>query len=165
MASIIRWDPFRDMYSMRRSIDRLFDDFFSEQSSDWGKSLNWDLALDVVENKDDFVVKASLPGIKPEDLEITYTDNALTIKGEIKEEEEKEDSQYHLRERRYGTFSRTIALPQGVKADAIEASYDAGVLTLRLPKSEEIKPKRISVKSGGAHKLIEGKIAEVKRKS
>ncbi|NMC11970.1 MAG: Hsp20/alpha crystallin family protein [Chloroflexi bacterium] len=165
MNSLIRWDPFREMYSMRRNIDRLFDEFFSEQASDLDKSLSWDLALDVVENKDEFVVKASLPGVKPENVDITYTENTLTIKGETKEETEKKDARYHLRERRYGTFSRTITLPRGVKADSIEATYDAGVLTLRLPKSEEIKPKRIPVHSSGTPQMIEGKIADVKSKN
>ncbi len=165
MNSLIRWDPFREMYTMRRSMDRLFDDFFNEQSGEWRKPFSWDLALDVVENKDDFVVKASLPGIKPEDLDITYTENTLTIKGETKQETEKEEARYHLRERRYGSFARSITLPRVVIGESIEASYEAGVLTLRLPKSEEIKPKRIAVHSAGTHPVIEGKIADVTNKN
>jgi HSP20 family protein len=165
MNSLIRWDPFREMVSMRRSMDRLFDDFISEQPGEWGKLLPWDLALDVVENKNDFVVKASLAGIKPEDLDITYNENTLTIKGETSEETEKEEARYHLRERRYGSFSRSISLPRGVKGESIEASYEAGVLTLRLPKSEEIKPKRITVHSASTHPVIEGKIADVANKN
>jgi HSP20 family protein len=165
MNTLIRWDPFREMYTMRRSMDRLFDEFFTGQPDEWSKPLSWDLALDVVENKDDFVVKASLPGIKPEDLDITYNENTLTIKGETKEETEKEEARYHLRERRYGSFARSITLPKGVKGESIEASYDAGVLTLRLPKSEEIKPKRITVHGVGKHPVIEGNVADVTNKN
>jgi HSP20 family protein len=115
------------------------------------------LALDVVENKDDFIVKASVPGINPDDLDISYADDTLTIKGEIKSDNEHKEDQYHLRERRYGTFTRSISLPTKIKGDAIEASYQDGVVTLRLPKTEEVKPKRIAIKVSDA-KMIEGKV-------
>lgn len=147
MNSITRWDPFRDMVIMRNSMDRLFDSYFGTETQGWNQQVNWSLALDVVEKEDEFVVKASLPGVKPEDVEVTFSENTLTIKGELQAEEEKEDSRFHLRERRYGSFSRSLTLPRGIQGDAIEASYDAGVLTLRLPKREEIKPKRIAVQS------------------
>ncbi len=160
MNSLIRWDPFRDMMIMRRSMDRLLESFFGE-SSEWNEPVTWGIALDLVEKPDEFIVKASLPGVKPEDVEVTYSENTLTIKGETRQEEEKEDTHYHLRERRYGSFSRSITLPRGVKADAIEASYDAGVLTLHLPKSEEIKPKRIAIRSAESPRMIEGKTKEV----
>lgn len=160
MNSLIRWDPFRDMMIMRRSMDRLLESFFGE-SSEWNEPVTWGVALDLVEKPDEFIVKASLPGVKPEDVEVTYSENTLTIKGETRQEEEKEDTHYHLRERRYGSFSRTITLPRGVKADAIEASYDAGVLTLHLPKSEEIKPKRIAIHSTESPRMIEGKTKEI----
>jgi HSP20 family protein len=114
------------------------------------------LAVDVVENKDDFVVKASIPGINPDDLDVSYSDDTLTIKGEIKSENEYKEDQYHLRERRYGSFARSISLPTKIKGDAIDASYQNGVLTLRLPKAEEVKPKRIAIKVGD-QKMIEGK--------
>ena len=155
---LTRWDPFREMLSMRRQMDRLFDRALEPS---WSEAPLWDLALDVVENKDEFVVKASLPGINPDDLEITYTDNVLTIKGETKEDNNVKDEQYHLRERRYGVFSRSISLPTQVKSDAIAANYDAGVLTLKLPKVEEVKPKRISINVGGS-KMIEGKLKDKK---
>jgi HSP20 family protein len=155
---LTRWDPFRDMLSMRRAMDRLFDRALEPS---WSEIPMWDLALDVVENKDDFVVKASLPGINPDDLEITFTDNVLTIKGETKEDKDIKEEQYHLRERRQGVFSRSISLPNRVKADAIEASYDAGVLTLKLPKVEEVKPKRIAINVSGS-KMIEGKSKDKK---
>ena len=101
----------------------------------------------MTENEDNFVVKASLAGINPDDLDITLTDNVLTIKGEIKEDRSEEEGVYHLRERRYGMFQRSIALPVPVNADKIDAVYKDGVLILTIPKVEEIKPKKISVKS------------------
>jgi HSP20 family protein len=132
--------------------------------SNW-QPTSWDLALDVAETEDDFLVKASLPGINPDDLEITYNNNLLTIKGEVKEEKDIEEQRYHLRERRYGSFSRSLTLPSTVKADAIEASYEGGVLTLHLPKAEEAKPKRIPVHSVQAPQMIEGKAKDFTHKN
>jgi len=153
MARLVRWDPFREFRTMRELTDRMLDRYFEEPLGDWQTS-SWGLALDVAEDEDEFVVKASVPGIKPEDLDITVTKNTLTIKGEVRQEEEKEEERYHLRERRYGRFARSITLPTSVNADEIEADYEKGVLTLHLPKTEEMKPKRIEVKS--SEKLLEG---------
>jgi len=139
---LTRWDPFRDMLSMRRAMDRLFDRALEPS---WSETPAWDLALDVVENKDEFLVKASLPGINPDDLEITFTDNTLTIKGSTKSEVESKDARYHLRERRYGSFARSITLGSRIQGDAIQANYENGVLTLTLPKAEEVKAKRIQI--------------------
>lgn len=162
MFNIIRRDPYRDLAQMRNMIDRFFDDTFFDQ--DWGTlpGFSETLPLDVEEKDNEFVVSASLPGINPDDLDITYTGSTLTIKGEIKEEKE-EKGQYHLRERRYGSFARSITLPSSVKADKIDASYEAGVLKLRLPKAEEAKPKRIPIKTTSP-KMIEGKVREVASK-
>jgi len=121
-------------------------------------TVNWALALDVIENNDEFVVKASLAGIDPDDLEITYSDNALTIRGETKMEQDVEESRYHLRERRYGRFARSVSLPAKIDSDKIEADYKNGVLTLHLPKTEEVKPKRIRIKPEGSKNMIEGKL-------
>ncbi|MFU8773072.1 MAG: Hsp20/alpha crystallin family protein [Anaerolineales bacterium] len=152
-----RWDPFREFISLRDNMDRLFDRTLSRMDSDFD-TVSWSLALDVVESNDEFVVKASLPGIDPDDLEITYSDNTLTIRGETKTEQEVEESRYHLRERRYGRFSRSVSLPSKINSDKIKADYNNGVLTLHLPKTEEVKPKRISVKAEGSKKMIEGKL-------
>ena len=152
MTNITRWDPLREMLSMQKRLDRFFDEAVSNRPAVWSR--DWDLALDVVENDGEFVVKGSLPGIAPEELEITYTDRVLTIKGEIKEDKEVDEGQYHLRERRYGAFSRSLSLPAPVDEDGIRATYEAGVLTLHLPKSEEARPKRIPVKASDM--IIEG---------
>ncbi len=158
MFQITRHDPFRDMVNIRNMMDRLFDNAFT--GWDLEDTLTSELPLDVVENDNEYVVKASLPGLNPEDLEITYSGNTLTIKGEIKSEEEEKKGTYHIRERRYGSFARSITLPSAIKEEKIEANYEAGVLKLTLPKAEEAKPKRIAVKSG--HKLIEGKVSDKK---
>jgi HSP20 family protein len=152
---LTRWDPFQEMLNLRRTVDRLFDN--TSPDHEWGQPSMWGLAVDVVENKDDFIVKASVPGINPDDLDISYADDILTIKGEIKSENEVKDNQYHLRERRFGSFARSIRLPTKIKGDAIEASYQNGVITLHLPKAEEVKPKRIAIKVGD-QKMIEGKL-------
>jgi HSP20 family protein len=151
---LTRWDPFQEMLNLRRTVDRLFDNASSDH--EW-QPTQWGLAVDVVENKDDFIVKASVPGINPNDLDVSYVDDTLTIKGEVKSDNEIKEDQYHLRERRYGTFTRSITLPVKIRGDAIEAGYQNGVLTLRLPKAEEVKPKRISIKVGD-QKMIEGKV-------
>ena len=147
MARIIRWNPYRELNAMRESVDRVFEGNLANTSPSWGNSGNWGLALDIAEAEDEYVITASLPGIKPEDIEITSNSKMLTIKGKMKEENEDEGKKYYLRERRYGSFCRSVSLPSNVKADSIEADYETGVLTLRLPKSEESKPKRILVKS------------------
>jgi len=150
-----RWDPFRDLVTMRQAMDRLIDNSLAD---DRGATSEWGLPLDVVEDENDYVVKASLPGIKPDDLDITYNKGMLTIKGEIKDESETTRGQYHLRERRFGTFSRSISLPSTVKPEDIQAEFEHGILTLKLPKVEEVKPKRIPIQSGGDNKnLIDGK--------
>ena len=156
MSNLIRWDPFREMYTLNKVMDRMLDNFGAQGSlMGWDDQQAWSLALDMTENPGEFVVKASLPGVKAEDLEITCTNNVLTIKAETKAETEQKDHTYHLRERRYGVFSRSVALPETVVSDKIQAEYENGVLTLHLPKAEELKPRRITVQSNG--KMIEAK--------
>ena len=145
MRMIVRRDPMlREMAAWRNAMNRLFED--TAELGLWDRSEAWALALDVAETEDSFLVKASIPGINPEDLEITLTDNVLTIKGEIEESSELEEAQWHMRERRFGSFQRSITLPTPVDANAIEATYEDGVLSLNVPKVEEVKPKRIEVK-------------------
>jgi HSP20 family protein len=147
------------MMALRSTIDRMFDNALSGSTTNW-QAPSWDLALDVSENQDEYVVEASLPGINPEDLEITYTNNTLTIKGETREEKEEQGKRYHLRERRYGSFARSITLPAGIESDKIDARYEKGVLKLHLPKAEEVKPKKIAIHSGEPSRVIEAKASE-----
>lgn len=162
MNNLTRWDPYREMMSLRSAFDRFFDTNISTVGTGW-QPMSWDLALDVSETDDDYRVTASLPGIDPDDLEITYDSNVLTIKGEVRKDEEVNEERYHLRERRYGSFSRSISLPTSIKAENIEANYEKGVLTLHLPKSEEAKPKRIKVQSVEPKKMIEGKVSSISK--
>ena len=164
MNNLIRRDPFREMMSLRSTMDLLFDSAFFGTPWDW-QPLSGEMALDVAETENEFLVKASLPGINADDLEITFSGKTLTIKGEYKAEDEKEGTHYHLRERRYGSFSRSVSLPTPIEADAIEAKYESGVLTLHLPKTEEVKPKRITVQRVETPRVIEGKASDIKSKN
>jgi HSP20 family protein len=148
MANLVRWDPVRDMVSLREAMDRLFEESFVRPRT-WAGTTEGvaTLALDVIESDDDVTVKASIPGLKPEDIDISVTGDVLTIKGETKEEKEEKNGNYHLRERRYGAFQRAVSLPTLVKADKAEAVFENGVLTLTLPKVEEVKPKSIAIKA------------------
>jgi len=155
---LTRWDPLREMLGMRNAIDRMFSNALSGVA-DWEPTVEWGLALDVAETEDEYVVKASIPGIDPDELDITFTDNTLTIRGETKDEKDVEDAKYYVRERRYGSFARSISIPSTINADKIQAEYDKGIVTLHLPKAEEAKPKRIEVKPT---KMIEGKMKDKK---
>jgi HSP20 family protein len=144
--TLMRWDPFREMASLQRAMNRLFDDqVFGQRGWGEGGDFSNTLPLDVSETEDAFIVKASIPGIDPDDLEINLHDNILTIKGESTFEDEEETQQYHLRERHFGSFMRSIALPTAIDRDEIGATCENGVLTLHLPKSQESRPRRISV--------------------
>jgi len=148
MANMVRWDPARDAVSLREAMDRLFEESFLRPGFLGGNdSASVLMPLDLYETQDDVVVKAAIPGVKPEDIEVTVTGDLLTIKGEFKSENEQRDEKrnYHRQERRFGSFSRQIALPSGVNADACEADFENGVLTLKLPKAEEAKVKKVQI--------------------
>lgn len=147
MTALTRWDPIREMSTMRNTLDRLFNERLFDMPLMWERNPeSMSLALDVAEETDKYIVKASVPGVKPEEVEITVTDNVLTIKGETKEDTEIKEENYHLRERRYGSFMRSVTLPAPVNADKIEAVHENGVITLTLPKSESVKPKKIELR-------------------
>jgi HSP20 family protein len=129
-------------------MDRLFEESFVRPSGERPRGEARTLALDMYETDDNLVVEASLPNIGPDDVDISIVGNSLTIKGETEREEEKEEKgKYYFRERRYGAFQRTVSLPVEVNADEAEATFENGVLKLSLPKVEETKPKRITVKA------------------
>lgn len=159
MANLIRRDPISDLLSWNRTMERMLNSLYDEGDLSFGEPMDLRLALDVMENDDEFIVKANVAGMDPDDLEITYTDNNLSIKGEIKDEreEEGEGGRYHLRERRYGTFSRTISMPGSVDVDNIKADTENGILKIHLPKKEEVKPRRIEIKGRKKQDVIEGK--------
>ncbi|MFQ5934254.1 MAG: Hsp20/alpha crystallin family protein [Dehalococcoidia bacterium] len=155
MRALTRWHPFADISHTRRLIDRLFDDaFFRPYRFGVWTLDNGYVPLDVYQTKDDAVVKASLPGLKPEDVEISIEDNVLTIKGRVQASEEVENESYVLRERRHGSFHRSVTLPDNLNTDKTEATFKEGILTVSIPKLEESKPRTIKVK---ADKQTEGK--------
>jgi HSP20 family protein len=147
MSKIVRWQPASELMSLREAMDRLFEDSWVGARA-WGFPSPWvEPALDVYETADHVAVKAAVPGVKPEDVEITVTGNVLSISGETKEETETKDKNYLRRETRMGAFSRTIELPAGLQTDKADAKFENGILTVTFPKAEEVKPKTIKVKS------------------
>lgn len=146
MNKIVRWQPVNDLVSLRDAMDRLFEDSWVS-SGGLAAPSNWtEPTLDIYETPNDVVVKAVVPGVKPEDVEITLTGSRLSIQGETKEETEDKNKNYIRRESRYGSFSRTFELPTGIQTDKADAKFDNGILTITLPKAEEVKPKSIKVK-------------------
>ena len=139
--AIIRWDPFREMTQVQDQFNRLVDQVRG------GRQESWLPAVDVFDTKDAVVLKAELAGMDPDDIEIEVEDNVLTIKGARTLEDKVDEERYYRVERRFGSFQRSLALPQGVKADDIQAGYEDGILTVRVPKAEEEKPQRIEIKA------------------
>jgi len=145
MSNLTRWEPMREMMTLREAMDRLFDDAFTRPISLSGVSTT--PAVDMYQTNEDVVVKVTLPGLKPEDVNITVTGETLTLRGEFKHENEQKESNYHIREQRYGSFERSILLPTDVKADKAKADFEDGILTIKMPIAEEVKPKSIMVKA------------------
>ena len=145
MSNLIRWEPAREMMTLREAMDRLFDDAFTRPLSlreGWAAP-----AIDMYQTDDEIVVKAALPGIKPDEVQINITGEVLHIKGEMKHQEEKKEKAWHMREQRWGAFERAVVLPTDVVADQAKAEFENGVLTITLPKAEEVKPKLINIKA------------------
>ncbi len=139
------WPSFGRLSDLRDEIDRLFESPLSELTRTSQLLSGWTPALDVYENKDHFVVKAELPGMKKEDIEVSLHDGSLSISGERKTESKHEEGEVYRAERFFGRFQRTVTLPTAVAADKVKAAYNEGVLTITLPKTEEAKPKKIDV--------------------
>ncbi len=138
--AIVRWDPFRELTQMQGQLTRLADQMWG------GREESWLPAVDVFDKPDAVVLKAELPGMSPDDVQLEVEDNVLTLKGERRFEEETDDERYHRIERRYGSFQRSLALPQGALAEEISADYADGILTVTVPKAEEVKPRQIPVR-------------------
>ena len=145
MSDLIRWEPMHEMITLREAMDRLFNDAFTYPFGDGsGTQLP---AVDLYQTDDEVVVKATIPGFKADDVQISVTGDMLTLKGEFKDKEETTEKTYHMREQRYSTFERTLSLPVSVVADKAKAEFEDGILTVSLPKAEEVKPKTITVKA------------------
>ncbi len=148
--SIVRWSPMKEIDEMRREMERLFEEFFepARRRRWWGRPSAEGVIvpnIELYDRKNEIVLRAEIPGVEKKDIDLTITENALTIKGEIKRQEEVKDEDYYAAEIRYGTFSRTIPLPVEVDSENAKATYKNGILEIVLPKKEEAKPKEIKV--------------------
>jgi HSP20 family protein len=145
MSNLIRFEPMHEMITLREAMDRLFNDAFTPSVAASG---GWQApAVDLYQTDDEVVVKASLPGLKADDVQITITGETLSLKGEFKQENETKERAYHVREQRFGSFERSFALPTTVVGDKAKAEFENGILTITLPKAEEVRPKMITVKA------------------
>jgi HSP20 family protein len=155
--ALVRWDPARELDSLQAEMNRLFDGFFGTDSTTRNGALRrWIPSMDLVESGDELVLRADLPGMTEDDVSIEIKDNVLTISGERRSENEEKGESFYRAERAFGSFSRSLTLPEGVSPDAVKASFDKGVLEVRVPKPEERKPHRVAI-TGGA---VEGEATE-----
>ncbi|HEU0296632.1 MAG TPA: Hsp20/alpha crystallin family protein [Anaerolineales bacterium] len=145
--NLTRWEPAREMMTLREAMDRLFNDAFTrpfslmrEGGSNWASP-----PIDMYQTNNEVVVKAALPGVKADEVQINVNNDILTIKGEVKHDDERKNQSWHIREQSWGAFERSIALPTGVVADRAKADFENGVLTITLPKSEQARPKTITI--------------------
>jgi HSP20 family protein len=144
MSNLTR-EPVREMMTLREAMDRLLDDAFTRPISLSGGSVL--PAIDLYQDDDEVVVKAALPGLKADDVQISITADVLTLRGEFKQQTEQKKTTYHIREQRFGAFERTVMLPMDVQSDKAKADFENGVLTVTLPKAETVKPRTISIKA------------------
>lgn len=147
MPAVVRFDPFRDITSLRDEMNRLFSRTVGDGVSSGSA---WTPAVDIFDTEDAIVLKAELPGLATGDIDIEIDDNVLTLKGERRFQETVDEGRFYRLERAYGHFQRSVTLPQGVKADEISADFDNGVLTVRVPKADEVKPRKISIAAASA---------------
>ena len=156
--ALVRWEPVRELSSLQNEMNRLFTTFFDTPTSGNGDApvRRWIPAMDLVETDEHFVLKADLPGLGEGDVSIEVEDNVLTVSGERKAEHEDKREGYMRVERSYGAFRRSLTLPEGIDPEAVTASFDNGVLEVRIPKPEERKPRRVAIQVGDRPAAIEG---------
>jgi HSP20 family protein len=153
--AIVRWDPARELDTLQGEMNRLFSSFFDTPTPGNGNGngttiRRWIPAMDLVETDEHFVLKADLPGVAEGDVNIVFENNVLTVSGERRTEHEAKKDGYYRLERTMGSFSRSLTLPEGIDADAVNANFDNGVLEIRIPKPAEAKPRRIQIGVAGA---------------
>jgi HSP20 family protein len=157
--ALVRWDTGREVDTLQTEMNRVFDAFFGNRPGNGGTAQRWVPAMDLVEDKNDLVLRADLPGLSEDDVDIEVKDGVLTISGERKTEEKKEEEGYYRVERAFGRFSRSLTLPDGIDPEQVKAKFDNGVLEVRIPKPEERKPHRVSIGKGS----VEGEGTEKKK--
>jgi HSP20 family protein len=158
--ALVRWDSSRELSSLQSEMNRLFQSFFDTPASggtggNGGTLRRWHPAMDLVETEDHFVLRADLPGVAEDAVKVELEDNVLTISGERRTEQEVKNGGFYRLERATGVFARSLTLPEGVDADAVQASFDKGVLEVRIPKPEERKPRRVNISVGEQPTTIE----------
>jgi HSP20 family protein len=161
-VAIVRWEPFRELSSLQTEMNRLFNAAFGDMpnAGTAGSTRRWMPAMDLLETDEDFVLRADLPGMSEADVNIELEDNVLTLSGERKAEHEEKREGFYRVERASGAFSRSLTLPKGVDPEAVHASFDRGVLEVRIPKPERRKPRKITIAAGeGEPKTLEGATA------
>ncbi len=144
MSNLSRWEPVQQMMTLREAMDRLFNEAFTRPIA-YAGGMEMP-SVDMYQTDNDVVVKAALPGINPDDVNISVTADVLTLKGDYKQEEDVKDAQYHIREHRHGMFERSIMLPVAVQPDKAKAEFDKGILSVSLPKAEAVKAKTVNIK-------------------
>ncbi|MGE0065933.1 MAG: Hsp20/alpha crystallin family protein [Solirubrobacterales bacterium] len=164
MATLVRWDPARELDTLQSDVNRLFDGFFGRRGEPGGAAQarrRWVPAMDLVETEDSLVLRADLPGLERDDLSIEVKDGVLTVSGERRAEHDDKQEGYHRVERSFGRFSRSLELPKGVETDSVSADFDRGVLEVRIPKPAERKPTRIEIGGAGS----DGKAAAIEARA
>ncbi len=148
MRNLIPWEPFRDLVDFGRIVDRFFDRGLSRRKTSSGLWTDgfWAPAIDLYDKKDRFIVKAELPGIEKKDINVNIDGDTLTIKGQTQKDNEVKEKDYYYNERVFGSFYRSISLPENVQKENVKASYKDGILTIELPKSKKVQPKGIDIK-------------------
>ncbi|RMF81699.1 MAG: Hsp20/alpha crystallin family protein [Chloroflexi bacterium] len=147
MSTVVRWNPFREFATMHNILDRVMDEAW--QNAQQGGFAGDTLAVDVVENNDAFIVMADVPGVEEDQIDVHFENNVLTIRVEIPQPEEPEQGRVLVRERPFGTFTRSLRLSHLLDVDKAEATYHNGVLMLALPKAEEARPRQIAIRKNG----------------
>ena len=158
--TIVRWEPVRELSSLQTEMNRLFNTMFESPTVGNGGTRRWSPAMDLLETEDHFVLRADLPGMREEDVAIELEDNVLTVSGERKADHEENGEGFYRVERAFGSFSRSLTLPRGIDAEAVNAGFTNGVLEVRIPKPEQRKPRKIAIStSGDEPKTLEGNAA------
>ena len=143
--ALVRWDPAREVDSLQNEVNRVFDVFFGNGGEGGVRARRWLPAMDLVETGDHLVLRADLPGLSREDVQIEIKDGVLTVSGERKAEHDEKSEGFYRVERSFGTFARQLSLPDGIDAESIAADFDKGVLEVRIPKPEQRKPHRVAI--------------------
>lgn len=156
MTTLVRWEPVREMDSLQTELNRVFDGFFGGRGNGSSHTRRWVPAMDLSESEDNLVLRADLPGVSEDDVSVEVKDGVLTLAGERSDRHEKKTEGYHRVERAYGSFSRSLTLPDGIDAEKVHAEFENGVLEVTIPKPEARKPHKVAIAKG----RIEGKATE-----